>query len=323
MNSVKGHQSQGGPGPSNDSVRARRGEPLEDAIRRIVLANYDVLIDALSRIEDVDSNIATARKAMKRIRSLFRLDRDPSTREALGSENAVLRDIARELAPIRDSFVLISTFDDVAGTQPRQPDRAPIREARELIRTNYESKKDIVLEHDQHLAEAIAALSGSRRRIEELPRPGFDSGVAADEFSLISVGLRRTYRTGARAHKLARQEGTVDAYHRWRKPVKYLRHQIELISGPDPASLDRLVGDLTELGEILGLDHDLDVLAVLLNSKLGSGLDNEALYRLLEAIAERNMQYRTHALALGSTVYSDSPDDFVERIRTYWSTGRV
>lgn len=318
-----------GPGPQHelepipDTARARVGEPLQDAIRRVVLAQYDILIDALTLVEDVDSTIHTARKAMKRIRGLLRLDRPAWKHGTYAIENAVLRDVARELAPIRDGYVLIETYDDLTTslTSTSAPDS--IRTTHEFLTASYLSDKHAVLEDDAHLARAIHSLSASRSRIDSLPLATANVAASTPEFDLIKGGLRRTYRTGRRTHERAGNEEAVGAFHAWRKPVKYLRYQMELLSGSDPGAHNRLVESLSELGDVLGLEHDLDVLAAFLDRNPGATPDAATHEEILRVIAERGARHRSAALTLGTEIYAESPDDFVDRIRTYWTTGRA
>jgi CHAD domain-containing protein len=122
--------------------------------------------------------------------------------------------------------------------------------------------------------------------------------------------------------------------HRWRKRVKDLRYAAETLrrleleerrakghghgrgAAADRRSgwLAKLATEADDLGEVLGEEHDLAMLAEWLQ-----GADAKALAgsrtrrRLLQQIAARRRKLRRRALKSGSRLYKRSSGDFIER----------
>ena len=59
-----------------------------------------------------------------------------------------------------------------------------------------------------------------------------------------SKGVKRVYRQGRKAFDQVKAEATVENLHEWRKQVKYLRHQLELLAPTWP----KVVGELAKPG---------------------------------------------------------------------------
>ena len=55
----------------------------------------------------------------------------------------------------------------------------------------------------------------------------------------------------------AHAERTTEAFHAWRKRVKYLRHHMEVLAAVCPDIAPKRAAGFKELGDGLGLDHDL------------------------------------------------------------------
>jgi hypothetical protein len=175
----------------------------------------------------------------------------------------------------------------------------------------------------------------------------------------VEVGLSNIYRQGRRRHRrAARSKGDrAVAFHLWRKRVKDLRYAAEALDRLEPArghqtrqkpagkrlrkqraarteanAIRRTARRADELGELLGEEHDLVLLATRLdreaegsgggrsgeNADRGSehGQLGDAEYRiLLKLIARRRRRMRSHALSQGERLYRRRPKVFVARTR--------
>jgi hypothetical protein len=125
--------------------------------------------------------------------------------------------------------------------------------------------------------------------------------------------------------------------HEWRKRVKDLRYAAEILERRDPEN--RLGADghargagpgghlqaepihtvatrADELGELLGEEHDLAVLAERVRASGGPFEDEEsAREALLKLIARRRRRLRRRALREGERLYRRRPKRFVARMR--------
>lgn len=109
-------------------------------------------------------------------------------------------------------------------------------------------------------------------------------------------------------------------FHWWRKRVKYLRHQMELLRPMFPEVLEGYIAALDHLGELLGEEHDLAELVALL-AEHPELCSDDAELTLMVALAEhRRTELQIKALAIGRKVYAESPKAFGDRMAAYWAT---
>jgi CHAD domain-containing protein len=294
------------------------GEHLSQALRRMALGQLDLAIELLSdeggggrgdgRALD-DKAIHETRKALKRLRALVGLLREDLGERQYKREHAILRDAARRLAGARDAEVMVDTLDALLQRHPRKLGRRrPLVELRKLLVAERVAAARQMLDDQATRGEVLRELSGLRERAQrwELPeRPGI---------AIVENDLRRVYRQGqARMRRVARGKGGAHASHEWRKRVKDLRYSAEILG------LRPLAHRADELGELLGEEHDLAVLAALLpppgrvpfKGKRGKRVRKA----LLERIARRRRQLRKRALRKGERLYGRRPKKFARRAR--------
>src|SRR5271163_1342934 len=239
------------------------GEPLGEALRRMALGQLDLAIELLGdegaggrgdgRPLDKEA-IHEIRKALKRLRALVGLLREDLGERQYKREHAILRNAARRLASARDAEVMVETLDTLLQRHPRKLGRRrPLIELRKLLVAERVAAVRQTLGDQATRGEVLRELSGLRERAQrwELPeRP---------DIAVVENDLRRVYRQGqARMRRVARGKGGAHASHEWRKRVKDLRYAAEILR------LRPLAHRADELGEVLGEEHDLAVLAALL-----------------------------------------------------------
>jgi len=163
---------------------------------------------------------------------------------------------------------------------------------------------------------------------------------------IVQDGLRRIYRQGRRRRRRAARGkgGKGRAMHQWRKRVKDLRYAAEMLQrrdphrargaapdrrhehaghadhGSDAAHIRRLARRADELGELLGEEHDLALLAGRLrtSAKPGQGrrltVGRGTRKTLLKIIARRRTALRRKALRMGKRLYRPTPKKFERRV---------
>jgi CHAD domain-containing protein len=126
---------------------------LASGLRDTTLEQFDQVIAALAEPGDLDRAVHEARKAMKRIRALLRLVRPVIGDDVYRVENAILRDTARIIAPIRDGRVMVDTVSDLRERYDRQ-----------LRPTAFEGIERALEERQQrrHSADDVRAALGPR-----------------------------------------------------------------------------------------------------------------------------------------------------------------
>ena len=115
-------------------------------------------------------------------------------------------------------------------------------------------------------------------------------------------GLRKTYKKGHQAAKIALRKPTTPHLHEWRKQTKYLRYQLELLRPPLLKTLRR---QCKKLAQRLGDDHDLAMLSQwIAGTHIISRKDSR---RLLPRIRRRRREIQKDALRLGKAAYDKKP----------------
>lgn len=300
-------------------------ELLSDGLRRLSLGELDRAIGGLLAGADIDIAVHEARKSMKRLRAVLRLIRDALGEDRYRRENVLLRNTARLIGPVRDSAVLIET---VAGIRSRFGAHLR-RSAFETLESNLAQRhleaRNSLLEDPVALRHVLYALRSARARYRVWPAAAdppetWRAEPVAHSFDTMRGGLLRTYRRGRKEMRVAEREPSAHNFHWWRKRVKYLRHQMELLRPMFPEVLDGYIVALDQLGDLLGEEHDLAELVALVSEEPELCVD-AAEVTLITALAEyRRAELQAEALGIGRKVYAEAPKAFADRLGAYWST---
>jgi CHAD domain-containing protein len=304
------------------------GEPLSEGLRRIALGQLDLAIELLAGEGRSDGRapderaIHETRKALKRLRALLRLLRHELGEWRFAREYEILRDAARRLASARDAEVMVDTLDALLQRSPAKLARHhAMIELRELLVAERAVATRRTLGDRATRAEVLSELAGLRERVKLWSlheRPAI-AGVETD--------LRRIYRQGRRRHRRAgrassgRGAGGTQALHQWRKRVKDLRYALEVldVEGRSSKRVAKPARRANGLGELLGEEHDLALLAALLpapgRAPFKGKRGKQARRTLLKQIARRRARLRGRALREGERLYRRKPKQFAQRVR--------
>ena len=205
------------------AYRLEIGEQVPEGTCRIAHEQIGKAIDHLgAEGRERDAHVHEARKCMKRLRGLARLVRGQLPREVYSRENACFRDAARRLAGLRDATVLVETLDDLVdwlGSRAPRSRFAPIRSwlsARRGTAYGDEGKTSGVL------ARVLSELQAADGRVDSWP-------VAHEGWEGLSRGVRRVYARGRGEREWATWRPSAEAFHSWRKRVKYLWYHAQLL----------------------------------------------------------------------------------------------
>ena len=117
--------------------------------------------------------------------------------------------------------------------------------------------------------------------------------------------------------------GGVEHFHEWRKQVKYLRHQMEIISPVWPEVVGGLATSLSHLGDVLGDDHDQSELTCLIGSLPDLMPDPDERNLLVALSQQRRRDLQAAAVVMGKRIYAESAERFTMRLGAYWSAWRM
>lgn len=294
------------------SYRLQKGEPLPLGLKRIALEQVDRAIWQLTTpTNDVDNAVHDTRKCCKKTRAVLRLVRDEIGRDVYRRENALYRDAARALSDLRSSAVMAETLDALCERFADDLPAGAFATTRDGLMNKHRRALRAAVEEGKLLDAVAADLQAGRDRLAHLP-------LETEDFSTLRLGLRRVYRRGRRAMFTSQAEPTTANLHEWRKRVKYLRYQMRILNPLEPAIVGALATDLDTLSDLLGLDHDLSELSVVVQTTPKLTASKKEMRSLLALIDRFRPELQADAFALGGRIYEEKPRVFVDRFEGYW-----
>jgi CHAD domain-containing protein len=295
------------------AYKLKRKEKIRAAIKRISREQLGKALRELRDEEmDLDEKVHQVRKRMKKMRGLLRI-----ARGVLGDtykrENAFFRDAARGLSSLRDAGAVLETIDKLAERfESEKKDRKLLEIAR----------KGLVNERDEligfgctagHLvAGTISALEQALKRVE-------DWQLEEDGFCAMRPGLKRTYKRGRKAMEAAYSDPSPEAFHEWRKRVKYHWYHARLLSPVWPGIMENYGNTVKLVADLLGDNHDLDVLGERLDAAIPPGDDYDQ-ERMDELIRIRREELAHAAWKAGERIYAEKPGEFCDKIEKWYDS---
>lgn len=305
--------------------RLHPGEPLPVGISRIAVGQADRAIRALTKSgSDFDDALHRARRAIKRLRAVLRLVRDEIGNEMYRDENQTLRNTARKLGGARDSFVLIVTLERIIDDYRDLLAPGAFEDTDQYLRARHRAAIDDLMSNRQALGHVVATLETARTRFESWAtalRPDARAFIR-DEYAAVAPGLERVYRRSRSDLGRVISKGTDGTFHEWRRNAKYLRYQLETLEPIWPDVVGGHAARLNELGEVLGIDHDLFVLADCVREDPAACPSPKARRLLVALVDEARADLQEEALTLGASLYAEKPQAFAGRMGGYWRTAR-
>lgn len=305
-----------------------RAEPLAVGVKRVTMDQLEL---AASGYFDGESQFGPAvhesRKAIKRTRSLLRLVRGELTDRVYEYEDAALRDTGRMVSEIRSAAAVAEaanlirdlygdllaedTFDEMINLLSRR---------RDILELN-------VLEDPHLVGRVVRNLERAYNRYASWPidpdaREVYGMGIQ-DSFSAIEPGLKSTYRSGRVEMVQAYDDPTAHRFHQWRKRAKYLRHQMEFLAPLWPEVVVGMAMTLERLGLMLGEEHDLAELLVLLRERPDLCPDPRERSLFAALATQRRSELQTGAEILGRRVYAEKPGSLSHRFGEYWDSRQL
>jgi CHAD domain-containing protein len=293
------------------AYRLKPGESVREGLRRIARDELSTAAGGLRKatVRSRDDAIHEARKSIKKVRAILRL-----MRGELGNiypiENRRLRDVGRRLSVYRDGTVMIETLDQLAARHKDDgsaPALAAIR--RGLVENKLRQQRGSRM--TVAMLRAADALLATAARVNRW-RLVMDGPVA------LAPGMETAYRGGRAGFEAVRRHAHAADCHEWRKRVKDHWYHLRLLENRwNPATRAR-ERSLKELETCLGEHHNLQVLSERLAAKaVRKRMPKEAKI-CRELIGELQRELRHKAIALGESLYSESPEVFRKHLAQLW-----
>jgi CHAD domain-containing protein len=291
-------------------------ETLSFGLKRIVLELIDKSVFNLAKGNgSFNDDIHDTRKNFKKVRTVQRLIRSDIGEESFQTENSFYRDAGRTLSDLRDSTVLILTFDKLTKSAELEMSnfdflvfRNFLIEKQKHIRTA-KSKKSAVI----HSLSTDLLLARSRV---------FDWPLSGDDFKLIKKNLQLIYEQGQKYMYAVFSESVKENVHEWRKRVKDLWYAMRILSNLWPEIMSPLVFLLGKLSDALGDANDLFLLKEKIISNQSKFKDDQHTRELINFIDRRIIDLLREARSIGRKVYSEDPKYFVGRMQNYFEIWR-
>jgi CHAD domain-containing protein len=294
-----------------------RAESLGESLRRICAWQTERTAKIFrDETKSLEERVHEARKRIKETRALLRLFRG-ALGDAFDEENRRFRDASRELAPYRDATAVVEA---IKALSPRTRETIGPRSMRTL--RTFASERQRAQFGDEsalrtQFESLIVQLAGANERLAQALLPD-NTGV-----SIIEDGLARTISTGKRAMTSAFKSGNDSDFHEWRKRVKDLNHQIELLIDVWPKVMIALENETSTLARHLGHHHDLALVAEVVHQTEGALGGAPEMHRIDRMIVTQ--QKRTAALArpIAERIYTVRPRRMARAIGTLWDVWRA
>jgi hypothetical protein len=285
------------------AFRLHPHQPLAKQVRALLVQACDAALDALARRPPDDRAVHEVRRCGKRSRALLRLVRDGLPRAVFERENRAWREVGRRLAGLRDSEV---RAESVERLRRRYADLIPESTAAAV-------HHQLEPHRHRHLATLPRATADLRRLLEKTRRRQARLPLEAT-WDLLIDGHIATYRRARDRRHQARRRPSAARRHEWRKRVKDLRHQVHLLQVLWPEMMEVHDQAWDRLAEVLGLEHDLHVLA-----RCVASLELPSVVRTQIRRSSRRWSTTLVARAerLGGRLHAEEPRAMRARLRAY------
>ncbi len=307
------------------NFRLHTGEPLASGLKRLGVAEIDTAVSGFYDGEEAFRDaVHEGRKSMKRIRALLRLVRFEVGERVYQFENAVLRDTARLISEVRDAAVAVVALEDLRGIYRPVLAEDTFEEALHRLTVRRDRLEQRAMESPDVVPRVVTSLERARARYETWPvgeeaRTVYGTGIR-NEYRAIGPGIRATHDRGRRQMAIAYSAPSPAHFNLWRKRVKYLKHQMEILTPIWPEIMIGMAVTLDRIADLLGQDHDLSELLQLVADRPDI-CPNPIERSLMSALAQqRRTDLQTASRILGRRIYAESPSALDRRLEAYWES---
>ena len=256
-----------------------------------------------------DDVVHGLRRRCKRLRGLLRLIEPHFDR--FDRENKAFRKAANGLSSTRDAAVMEESWSAVVSFDSKHrsnlaPDLA--RTVTDALKSRSEAAAQT--EPDKLLGAFRELFEAAQDRAQHWQVDGKGFGQLGD-------GLEKTYRAVRRGLLEAEESQTPEAFHDWRKVVKYHWHHVGLFAPAAPAMLKDRKDALGDLGDLLGDHHNLAVLQETLAEMKAVARGETDDVR--GAVAALQQKLGAEAFVLGRQLAAESSSGLRRRFERYWA----
>ena len=286
---------------SGGTLRLPRRRPLRQAI----LTSFSRCLGVARRCarraaDDPVLAVHEYRKALRRARAVVALLSPALGKPATRGVVAHLQAAFRMTNAFRDADILLQTLRSV----PVVPEDDLARHAIEVA-LEFEQRRTR-METAETLAHGIRRLSALPAALDVVLDPGFSVRE-------LERGLARSRKRERRAFGRARETRRDEDLHEWRKRVKELRYQVELLASTGSPELKKREKALGQLAQDLGNVTDLIVLRREIERREADGTVPPA-HGMTERIRRLSTERSRELLERGAGLFEGDPKRFAEQV---------
>jgi len=277
------------------AFRLRREEPVPLGLRRIIEEQFSSAIAHLAGpLQSRQQAVHETRKSFKRIRSLLRMLRDDMP-DVFAQENARIRDLSAVLGPYRDADAMLETLEHLHQAFPELLDTSMYAAAHTALE---DAREKVLQSGDGYTHDAQKVIRQLLDAKQNLPSWRFP-----DDLEHILPVMRSAFKRARKAGKKARHTQHIEDFHRWRKRVKDLQYQTQLLQDTPAGVTDDFRQELKSLAQLLGNHHDLSILQALLgNAEIFTDQHHAA--QVLPLVKQRRKQLEQQAQETGTPLFA-------------------
>ncbi|HJQ76572.1 MAG TPA: CHAD domain-containing protein [Acidimicrobiia bacterium] len=303
-------------------------EPLGMGVKRVTMEQLEL---AAGRYFDKSLGLGGAvhesRKSIKRVRALLRLVRGELPDRIYDFEDGSLRETASLVSDARSAQGVLNAALSIQSLYGELLADDTFTEMIERLTRRRDLTELNMIEDPDLVGRVVRGLERAYHRYSSWPtdpeaREVYGLGIR-DSFEALAPGLDATYGRGRHSMATAYRRGGPGDFHRWRKRVKDLRHQMEFLAPLWPEVVVGTAMTLNRLGNILGEDNDLAELIDLLQSRSDLCPDprERSMFRALAH--QRRSELQTAGEILGRRIYAEEPKALSSRFAEYWDARRL
>jgi CHAD domain-containing protein len=287
-------------------------ESIATNINRILSEEVRAALVALENPEENSGDaIHSVRKRIKKIRALFRLVRSELKEKNFKRHNTFYRSIGQRLSSLRDATVMIKTLDKLRQAQPTKVSANVFTTLHKALLVQQQQAANAFFDDPTQLGGVIQAFEQAAQQVEGLSK-------RHKGFRLMAPNLESIYKRARKALKLATHKPSIDHLHELRKEVKTLWYHTRLLQPIWPGFLKAYEHEFGRLGEMLGDDHDLGILAQMIESDELIIRNRQTKEALLKGLQAERTQLQAQIYPLAHRLLAEKAGDFVKRFQLPW-----
>ncbi|MGB5472103.1 MAG: CHAD domain-containing protein [Gammaproteobacteria bacterium] len=254
-----------------------------------------------------EDTVFELRKTVKKLRAVLRISRPALGNSAYRELDRRMRDFAREQGLLRDSAVLIETLDALLEHFKPFPDEIAMQTVRNALHCRYELALEDFLQANEEISLTM--------RFNDIEQRVRDLDLRRVSRAMLLEGIGKTYRRCRTGLQKLHEIPSTENSHDLRRQVKYAWNQLRLIRRWQSGGFKPLIAGLDRLGDLLGQDSDLAMLAGTVQRHPELCCNRIRAEFVLALVEARRVVLLTASLRLADRLFAEPPDKFARWLK--------